>query len=192
MEAKADEPYGETVIQTLLDALERRLENPKSNRIARIEQLSTALFGTRSKYGVYLGDLRYQLLTACAGALCEAERKKYSRSIMLVHEFITSATVDENHARNEVDLNNFVNRLSHGVITKVPIGQLCGPFFVPGKPLFNSRVALYIGKVSRNLLTNGANQALKLTEWASPAGFTKKQLSAGLYHKHGWHRSCVI
>jgi hypothetical protein len=30
-----------------------------------------------------------------------------------------------------------------------------------------------------------ANQALKLTEWASPAGFTKKQLSAGSYVKHG-------
>jgi hypothetical protein len=29
------------------------------------------------------------------------------------------------------------------------------------------------------------NQALKLTEWASPAGFTKKQLSAGSYVKHG-------
>ena len=29
------------------------------------------------------------------------------------------------------------------------------------------------------------NQALKLTEWASPASFTKKQLSAGSYVKHG-------
>jgi hypothetical protein len=156
VEAKADEPYGDTLVQTLLDALERRQDNPRSNGIARVEQLTEALLGTKKKNSVRIGDLRYQLLTACAGALCEAERKRYSRSIMLVHEFVTSATADEKHIRNEADLENFVNRLSDGVVTNVPRGQLCGPFFVPGEPLLRSKVALYIGKVTRNLRTNAA------------------------------------
>ncbi len=177
VEAKADEPYADTVVQTLLDALERRQDNPRSNGIARVEQLTEALFGTKKKNSVRIGDLRYQLLTACAGALCEAELKKYSRSIMLVHEFVTSATADEKHIRNEADLENFVNRLSAGVVTNVPPGQLCGPFFVPGEPLLRSKVALYVGKVTRNLRTNDANHFKKELSPLKNGGVSQTTLS---------------
>ena len=41
IEAKADEPYGETVSQALANALERRIENARSNGIARAQQLGS-------------------------------------------------------------------------------------------------------------------------------------------------------
>jgi putative transposase len=47
--------------------VERRLGNPRSNGVARIEQLSAALLGPRAGREPQLGDLRYQLLTATAG-----------------------------------------------------------------------------------------------------------------------------
>jgi hypothetical protein len=51
------------------------------------------------------------------------------------------------------------------------------------KVMFILRIALL--RLARAIKSLRPNQALKLTEWASPAGFTKKQLSAGSYVKHG-------
>ncbi len=90
VEAKADEPYGDTLAATFAAALERRIENPRSNGIARIGQLAE-LLRPRAKGAPRAEGLRYQLLTACAGAVAEASRKQCPRAVMLVHEFITSA-----------------------------------------------------------------------------------------------------
>jgi hypothetical protein len=70
---------------------------------------------------------------------------------MLVQEFMSDATDDDNHDTNARDLNRFVSRMSHGTITSVTTGQIVGPISVPGAPLFRSNVDLYIGKVTRNL-----------------------------------------
>lgn len=102
-----------------------------------------------------MGELRYQLLTACAGALCEAERRGYSRALMLVHEFVTDKTSDEKHRLNAADLSAFVRRLSGGRTKEIPNGDIRGPFSVPGAPLLQADVQLYVGKVSRNLRSRG-------------------------------------
>lgn len=49
IEAKADEPFGATVAQTLSDALERGIQNPRSRRLRRIEDLVRALLSPGSK-----------------------------------------------------------------------------------------------------------------------------------------------
>lgn len=151
VEAKADEPFGDTVEKTLADAERRLQENPKSNGIRRLDQLLRALLGGAGDNARQLDGLRYQLLTACAGALCEAERQGYSRTVLLIHEFHTDKTNDTKHRENTEDLNRFVAKLSNGAVTSVKEGQLYGPFFVPGKPLLSARVGLYIGKVIHRL-----------------------------------------
>lgn len=158
VEAKADEPFGETVADTLAAAMDRRLENAQSNGVARVEQLARALLGPRRAADPPLNDIRYQLLTACAGAVCEAAHRGYSRALMLVQEFITTKTSDEKHTCNAADLDTFLKRLSHGDVTEVPRGEIRGPFVVPGEPLLaaNTRVKLFIGKVVRNLRPGGA------------------------------------
>lgn len=151
VEAKADESFSETVAETLADALERYLINNRSKGIARIIQLAQTIFGPQEGAYPQLGKIRYQLLTACAGALCEAERRGYSRTVMLVHEFITDNTSDDKHRQNASDLNMFLKRLSQGRVSIIRTGEICGPFIVPGKPLLNAKVDLYVGKASRHL-----------------------------------------
>jgi len=151
VEAKADEPFSETVEATLAAALERKLKSKGSNGIARVERLAIALFESKEKGEPPLKNIRYQLLTAVAGALCEAERRDCNRALMLVQEFITSKTDDAKHASNSRDLNRFLARLSRGSVSEIKSGQIVGPFYVPGNPLLSSRIPLYVGKVSKNL-----------------------------------------
>jgi len=151
VEAKADEPFGETVGDALAAAMERKLLNERSNGVIRIEQLATALLGPRLDHEPLLQHIRYQLLTASAGALCEAERHGMTRAGLLVHEFVTAKTLDEKHEANSTDLNRFVERLSHGAVTSIEPGRLYGPFAVPGMPLLSSKAHLFVGKAVRRM-----------------------------------------
>lgn len=149
VEAKADETYGATFADTLAAAAERYVSDQKSKGVARAMQLATALFGPHQAGEPKIGKLRYQLMTAAAGALCEAERQGFDRAVMLVHEFFTDKTQDKRHAKNAVDLVAFVRRLSGQQDVRLEDGKLLGPFLVPGDPLVGRPVSLYIGKVSR-------------------------------------------
>lgn len=152
VEAKADEPFSQTVAEALNAALERSVANPNSRGVPRIEQLVRALLlPPLVSRAPDIASLRYQLFTACAGVLAEAARQNCSRVVMLVHEFITPKTSDARHAANARDLDRFVARLSRGTDDSVSAGDLRGPYVVPGMPLFQNPAALFIGKVQRNL-----------------------------------------
>ena len=153
VEAKADEPFGEPFSDALAAAAERFIANQASKGVARAMQLATMLFGPRRKGEPAIGKLRYQLMTAVAGALSEAERQGFGRVVMLVHEFVTDATRDERHERNAIDLAAFVSRLTGGVHLELMHGQLVGPLGVPGKTLKSAAPKLYVGKVRRNIRT---------------------------------------
>jgi hypothetical protein len=151
VEAKSDETFADTVSKTLCNALERKLKSPNSNGIERVEQLAEALFGSRQKGESSVGGVRYQLMTACAGILCEGERQGCERVMMLVHEFATKKTRNEKLERNSKDMDRFLARLSHGKVTTLKSGEIVGPFGVPGAPLISAKVKLYIGKVTCDL-----------------------------------------
>ena len=152
VEAKADESFGGTFADTLVAAVERYVSNPRSKGVARALQLASALFGSRQNGDPQIGVLRYQLMTAVAGALCEAKRHSFARTVLLVHEFVTDKTQDERLARNAADLASFVSRICRQTVPRVENGLL-GPFFVPGEPLVSEPAKLYIGKVSRCTVT---------------------------------------
>ena len=147
VEAKADEPYGDTLGTVLAAALERHIENPRSNGISRIDGLATLLLKPRCAGQPKVGDLRYQLFTACAGTLAEAHRRRAGRAVMLVHEFVTPATSDVKHARNASDFRLFLSRISGCSHRDVADGELQGPFAFEPYP----GVELFVGKVTRNL-----------------------------------------
>lgn len=151
VEAKADEPFGETVAKTLAAAQIRLKENDRSKGVIRIEHLIKALLGPQQAGETPDDEIRYQLLTASAGTLCEAERHGYCRALMLVQEFVTDKTDDRKHERNAKDLSGFVGRLSRGKVNTVESGKIYGPFSVPGLPILENKVDLFIGKVTRNL-----------------------------------------
>ena len=152
----AKDTFGE-FLDALASALERYVQNSRSNGVTRIQQLAAALLGPRLKNEPSLRDIRYQLLTATAGALCKAEKREgLERAVLLIHEFVTDKTADEKHDENARDLNHFVARLSHGAVTSVQSEYLYGPFTVPGPPLLSANVKLFVGKATRVLRRNGA------------------------------------
>lgn len=148
IEAKADEPFGDTVSATLTAAIERRIENPRSNGVRRVESLAQALFRPKEKGQPRVGDLRYQLLTAVAGTLAFADAQGASTAVLVVHEFVTDATNATSHLQNGGDYNEFLVRLSEQRLPEVAGLYLDGPFTVPGGELFPGGRSLFIGKIT--------------------------------------------
>lgn len=161
VEAKADEPFGKTVEDTLYKARERRAKNPRSQGVARLEQLAAAIIGVPGDRLSEVGKMRYQLLTASAAALAEAQRQSAHRAVLIIHEFVTALTSDQKRLDNAKDLNAFVHKLSDGVVATVVEGTVQGPFDLPGRPLIDSPIQFYIGKVVRNLRRNQDLRRLK-------------------------------
>jgi hypothetical protein len=95
--------------------------------------------------------LRYQLLTATAGALAYAAKIGADRAILIIHEFVTDDANEAGQESNANDLNLFVKRITDGARQELKVNQLIGPFTVPGKPLFTKPAPLYIGRAIRIL-----------------------------------------
>ncbi len=151
VEAKADEPFGATLAETSRAASKRRAENPRSKGLDRLEGLAETVLGVPGDELTRIGTLRYQLLTATAAAVAEAQRRSVSRAVLLIQEFVTDKTSDEKHAANAGDLDAFVRHISGGVIEGVEAGTVCGPFELPGVREAGSGVGFYLGKGVRNL-----------------------------------------
>ena len=151
VEAKADETFGKTVEDTLQEACKRKAKNPQSRGVDRLEQLAAAILGVPTNRLPEVGKLRYQLLTASAAALAEAQRQSACRAVVIIHEFVTGQTSDQKHLDNTKDLDAFVHQVSKGVVKTVAEGTVRGPFELPGDPLIHSPIRFYIGKAVRNL-----------------------------------------
>lgn len=151
VEAKADEPFDNTVAEVFDVALERLLENPRSGGVARVVDLAQSLIPGWVTGTVAVSELRYQLLTAVAGTLALAAEIEADRAVLVIHEFHTAKTSARLLSRNAQDIDHFVARLSNGTVRAIDEGVLAGPFFVPGEPLFTRQIALYIGKAVRRI-----------------------------------------
>jgi hypothetical protein len=156
IEAKADEPFDRTVQEIVADTVDKVAHGVRSRLNIRVEKLAASLLPAYRGGLPRLGDLRYQLLTATAGALAYAAIEEADCAVLIIHEFITNRTTDENHKVNSHDLNVFVRRLTNGDEREVTEGKLIGPLKVPGIPLFTTPIPLYIGKTSRRLRTSPA------------------------------------
>jgi len=154
VEAKALESFGRRVASELKTASAPALLKRGSNRLKRIDQLVLALFAPRPNETGSFESLRYQLLTATAGALRAAIDHECSRAVLLIQEFVPfdpHGMSGKSLARNAADLDAFVQRLTHASISKISVGQLEGPIRVGGAQLFQPVPDLYIGKVSRDI-----------------------------------------
>lgn len=151
IEVKADEQSDRTVEQVLADVVDQRAHGERTRMLTRVEQLTAALF-PRWRRGVpRLGALRYQHLTAAAGALAHAREAGAVRAVLVVHEFVSARADDRRHAASYADLSAFVARLTDGAHASVEPGVLIGPLEVPGAPLYERPVPLYVGKAVRTL-----------------------------------------
>ncbi len=163
VEAKADEPFGEKVGDAFAAALERLVANPSSKGVERIASIAHALFGARIGGAPKIADLRYQLLTATAGAL--AASAGGGRTVMLVQEFITGKTHPDKHAENANDLDAFVNRLTRGAVPKCEPGKLYGPIELTRSHEGEAPSAtpqLFVGKIIHDRNDINADEAVRV------------------------------
>jgi hypothetical protein len=148
IEAKADEPFDLTVREVLERGIRKIASDQQTQSIARVQALAGSLLPARASATAELGQIRYQLLTATAGAIAFAIEQDAAAAILLVHEFHTDKTLPARHALNAADLDAFVARISGGEIRGITDGQLAGPIVVKG-PLFSRVTDLYVGKAVR-------------------------------------------
>ena len=137
IEAKADETFGNELANQYQRACAARASNPRSKAVARIEALLDRFAIDIEQR--HVPQLRYQLLTATAAVLAEANRRSSERAVLIVHEFVTPLTLPERCERNAADLDRFLatalDREGH-----LAPGDVAGPILVQGSP------TLYVGK----------------------------------------------
>lgn len=129
VEAKADETLG--------NLIKEEMDNASVNKLYRISCLLSMIFkGGFKKYD----NLRYQLLTASAGTIAEAQRRSVNTAVLLVIVFKSEKhTMKEKLECNNEDIQNFleaVNAVNYKSLKKIPN---------------NTEVNLYFGKIEINI-----------------------------------------
>jgi len=112
--------------------------------------LTEGLFGV----DVDVSTIRYQLLHGVAASSTFAAEQRASAALFVVVEFHGSTCLDENLVRNESDLQRFVGLLSLKS-DRLRVGQLAGPFTVPGAGKIPAGISLFIGKAIREISVRG-------------------------------------
>jgi hypothetical protein len=147
IEAKADEPFDQTIAERL-----NKVRGTRSNIPKRIDLLCQSLFGETVAEFPPLSELRYQLLTGVAGALIGAKKQEAEVGLFVVHEFLSEETKQEKVQENWRDFLGFIQLLPGCSNTGILEGQLIGPIHVPGGQFVPSDTPLYLGKVSREIV----------------------------------------
>ena len=125
IEAKVNEPFGETAGKTLSQARGRLKRNSGSKGVSRMRQLAKMFRLDLGRRAVL--RLRYQLLTLTAATLAEAQRQQAQRAVVIVHELVTFLTRPEHRDRNASDLEVFL-RTVFGNTGSISPGATAGPF----------------------------------------------------------------
>lgn len=144
VEAKADEPFGESTAGEYYD----KKQGSGSNVPKRIEQLSNALFGRVPDEQIR--GLRYQLVHSAAASLIAAQRHHAEIAVLLVHEFISPGLSLRKLKQNSGDWEAFVRVFPQLADAEVCRDKLLGPVSVPsGK--YVPALPLYLGKLVTQL-----------------------------------------
>lgn len=165
IEAKADEPFGATVADQLRKADKRSVTRFRE----RLNWLTGSLLGLSAfndkdgnTVSEQIRNLPYQLLTATAGTLMEAEGRHSSKAILVIHEFRTPKTDDKKMEGNTTELNRFLGLLlrQNGAADEnfqLHCGQLIGPLPLLEWSVGNLRkmphqIPLFVGKIRTELI----------------------------------------
>ena len=133
IEAKADEPYDQTIDKKI-----RSIKNPRSKIPERVDLLCLSLLGQTTDSNPGLLNLRYQLLTGCAGALIEASNIGAAIAVFLVHVFISDVIDEEKVRSNDRDFQQFLECMGIAGVEKIADCSLTGPIMLPGGPYISS------------------------------------------------------
>ncbi len=155
IEAKVDEPFGDTIGGYLAKArlLTRRTRAPQ-----RIQSLVSMVFSPSASpdQDPWRG-LRYQLLTAAAGAAIEAAHRNADIVVLVVHEFHTEHMNPDKSAINAADFRAFVSVLVGLPADDIEPGRIYGPAKVALAPNSPQVREIFIGKAVCNWQSVGGS-----------------------------------
>jgi hypothetical protein len=186
IEAKADESFGDTVAMELKNAIDqlekwKEKQKEKQSQGQKVRQATTKFpnrldWLTRSVLGLpafeddkllkvsdSVAELPYQLLSAIAGTLLEAEHKMACKAVLVIHELRTIRTKDVNLDANATALNHFLrlllsaNKAGASENFELESGYMIGPILitdrhVEGPIKIPYHIPLFIGKIRTVLL----------------------------------------
>lgn len=170
IEAKADESFGGTVAEELLKARKR----PATRFPERLDWLTRSLLGVpafndegRAVLSDVISGLPYQLFSAIAGTLLEAEINKATKAVLVVHEFRTALTTDAKMEANASALDGFLRLLlakngSADANFRLERGQLFGSVSIIDRATTHARkmpshIPLLIGKIRTDRIASGSD-----------------------------------
>lgn len=155
IESKADEEFGQTVRQYLVDAQKTRDRGEATNAPERLERLVSALIDHGSSADERVLDLRFQLLSGAAGAIAAAVDDAATSAVFFVHEFVTDETSAPLRRRNAQDLRNFATILFNVDLPDAADPPWCvGPLPFPGNATrLSPAVSLYLAKAATDWRT---------------------------------------
>jgi len=153
IEAKADEPFGNLIYEEIARARKRKA----TTRLpARVEALLQLLFGHPcNPLEKPWSHLRYQLITALAGTVIQADHDGSTTAVFVVHEFLSGALDSERLRQNDVDLNAVLAFRVPGC-DAIKASNFVGPIHIAGCRDLPCSVDLLVGKVQARLPSNSA------------------------------------
>jgi hypothetical protein len=109
IEGKVNEPFGQTLAQYRDDAEAKVKRGERTNAPARLAGLTRSLAGWELPSDRHDPRwlLRYQLFSAVAGTLAEADTKT-AQAVFCVHELVTKVGDRQARAANVIDLARFI------------------------------------------------------------------------------------
>jgi len=151
VEAKADESFGRTLGQEVVEAAADWSFEERPGKLERLQGLVRAIIPARSPDQAALGSLRYQLLTATAGAWTFAAQRGAAIAILVVHEFLGPRINAARLRANADDLDAFMDRVTGGAHPSLAHDELVGPLPVPPSDMWVGVTEWYLGKCRRDL-----------------------------------------
>jgi hypothetical protein len=156
IEAKADETFGRTVGEEIVNAAAQWAFEERIGKLDRLRGLVMAILPRHQIGEAVVGQLRYQLLTAIAGAWAFASQHDASVAVLVVHEFLTPKLDARRVNENRLDLAKLVTRLTFGQHAALAAGTLVGPMPVPEAPSWLGVTKWYLGKCQTTLVDHNA------------------------------------
>jgi len=156
IEAKADETFGRTVGEEIVNAAAQWAFEERIGKLDRLRGLAKAILPRHQTGEAVVGQLRYQLLTAIAGAWAFAAQHDARVAVLVVHEFLTAELDASRIDENRLDLAKLVTRLTFGQQAELAPGTFAGPMPVPEAPSWTGVTQWYLGKCQTTLVNHDA------------------------------------
>jgi hypothetical protein len=152
IESKVNEDFGGTLNGECKAAVAKGERGGYESKFpARLHELSFSLLNRNlppgEPYHPEDARLRYQLLSALAGTLVEADIAHADVAMVLVHEFQTPVSKPGVEKRSSSRIEELLRRSGRAQTDELPLGKPLGPFTVRGGGKIPTGNGFYIAKV---------------------------------------------